>query len=46
MALEAVLLKLHTKLAPGWVLIHVNFDPIQKSGPNVGEWGDGGNTLL
>ena len=35
-ALEAVLLKLHAKLTPGWVLIHVNFDPIQEIGPKVG----------
>ena len=34
--LEAVLLKLHAKLAPGWVLIRVNFDPIQEIGPKVG----------
>ena len=30
MALEAVLLKLHAKLAPGWALIQVNIDPIQE----------------
>ena len=35
-ALEAVLLKLHVKLAPGWALIRVNFDPIQEIGPKVG----------
>ena len=35
-ALEAVLLKLHAKLAPGWALIQVNFDPIQEIGPKVG----------
>ena len=35
-ALEAVLLKLHAKLAPGWALILVNFDPIQEIGPKVG----------
>ena len=35
-ALEAVLLKLNAKLAPGWALIRVNFDPIQESGPKVG----------
>ena len=35
-ALEAVLLKLHAKLAPGWALIRVNFDPIQEIGPKVG----------
>ena len=34
--LEAVLLKLHVKLAPRWVLIRVNFDLIQKIGPKVG----------
>ena len=33
-----VLLKLHTKLVPGWVLILlvVNFDPIQEIEPKVG----------
>ena len=35
-ALEAVLLKLHAKLAPGWALIQVNFDLIQEIGPKVG----------
>ena len=35
-ALEAVLLKLHVKLAPGWALIQVNFDPVQEIGPKVG----------
>ena len=30
-----MLLKLHAKLAPGWVLIRVNFDPIQEIGPKV-----------
>ena len=30
----AVLLKL-TRLTPGWVLIRVNFDPIQEIGPKV-----------
>ena len=35
-ALEAVLLKLHAKLSPGWALIQVNFDPIQEIGPKVG----------
>ena len=35
-ALEAVLLKLHMKLTPGWVLIQVKFDPIQENGPKVG----------
>ena len=30
--LKAVVLKLHAKLAPGWALIQVNFDPIQKLG--------------
>ena len=34
--LEAVLLKLHVKLAPGWALIQINFDPIQEIGPKVG----------
>ena len=34
--LEAVLLKLLTKLAPGWAVIRVNFDPIQEIGPKVG----------
>ena len=34
--LEAVLLKLQAKLAPGWVLIPVNFHPIQETGPKVG----------
>ena len=34
--LDAVLLKLHAKLAPGWALIRVNFDPIQEIGPKVG----------
>ena len=28
-ALEAVLLKLYTKLTPGWAFIQVNFDPMQ-----------------
>ena len=36
MALDAVLLKLHMKLVPGWVLIQVNFDPIQEIGPKIG----------
>ena len=40
--LETVLLKLHVKLAPGWALIRVNFDPIQEIGAKVGalfrEW--------
>ena len=35
-ALEAVLHKLHAKLAPGWVLIWVNFGPIQEIGQKVG----------
>ena len=30
--LETMLLKLHTKLAPGWELIQVNLDPIQVIG--------------
>ena len=34
--LEAVLLKLHAKLAPRWVLIQVNFHPIQEIGSKVG----------
>ena len=36
--LEAVhvLLKLHAKLAPGWALIRVNFDPIQEIAPKAG----------
>ena len=34
--LEAVLLKLHAKLALGWLLIQLNFDPIQEIGPKVG----------
>ena len=34
--LEAVLLKLHANLAPGWALIQVNFDPIQEIGPKLG----------
>ena len=34
--LEAVLLKLHAKLAPGWVLIQVNIDPIWEVEPKVG----------
>ena len=34
-ALVVVLLKLHMKLAPGWALIQVNFDPIQEIGPKV-----------
>ena len=33
---EAVLLKLHAKLAPGYALIQVNFDSIQEIGPKVG----------
>ena len=35
-ALEAVLLKLHTKLAPGWALIWVNLNPIQEIEPKEG----------
>ena len=27
---HTVLLKLHVKLAPGWALIRVNFDPVQE----------------
>ena len=34
--LEAMLLKLHAKLATGCALIRVNFDPIQEIGPKVG----------
>ena len=34
---KAVLLKLHVKLAPGWALIRVNFDPIQEIWPKVGD---------
>ena len=30
-----MLFKLHAKLAPRWVLIRVNFDPIQEIGPSV-----------
>ena len=37
-ALVAVLLKLHVKLAPGWALIQVNFDPIQEIGPKNRGW--------
>ena len=28
-------IKLYAKLAPGWALIQVNFDPIQEIGPKV-----------
>ena len=35
-ALETVLIKLHTKLAPGWALIRVNIDPMQEIGQKVG----------
>ena len=35
-ALKAVLLKVHAKLTPGWVLNRVNFDSIQEIGPKVG----------
>ena len=35
-AVEAVLLKLHANLAPGWTLIRVNFDPMWKIEPKVG----------
>ena len=31
-----MLLKLHTKLAPGLALTQINFDPIQEIGPKVG----------
>ena len=34
--LEAVLLKVHAKLSPGWVLIQLNIDPIQEIGPKLG----------
>ena len=34
--LEAVLLKLHTKLILGWGLIQVHFDPIQENRSKVG----------
>ena len=34
--LEAMLLKLHSKLTSGWVLIQVNFHRIQEIGPKVG----------
>ena len=33
---HTVLLKLHAKLAPGWALIRVNFDPVQEIGRKVG----------
>ena len=36
--LEAVVLKLHIKLAPGWALIRLNFDPIQEIGPKRRGW--------
>ena len=37
-ALEAVLLKLNAKLAPGWALIQVNFDSSYKEiGPKAGD---------
>ena len=29
---EAVILKLHINLAPGWALIQVNFDPLLEIG--------------
>ena len=35
-SVEAVLLKLHAKLTPEWVLIRVNFDPTQEIEPKVG----------
>ena len=34
--LEAVLLKLHANLTPGWAFIGVNIDPMQEIGPKVG----------
>ena len=37
-ALKAVLLKLHAKVAPGWALIRVNFDPIQKNWAKSRGW--------
>ena len=37
-ALEAVLLKLHTELALGWALIRVNFDPIQENWAKTKGW--------
>ena len=37
-----MLLKLYAKLAPGWALIRVNFDPIQEIGPKVG----GGHSFM
>ena len=33
---HTVLLKLHVKLASGWALIRVNFDPVQEIGRKVG----------
>ena len=40
--LEAVLLKLHTQLAPEWALIQANFDPTQEIGPKLG----GGHSFM
>ena len=37
-----MLLKLGAKLAPGWALIQVNFDPTQEIGPKVG----GGHSFM
>ena len=37
-ALEAVLLKFHAKLAQGWALIQVKFDPVQKIGIKSKGW--------
>ena len=34
-----MLLIFHTNLAPGWLLIQVNFDPIQEIRPKVGSGG-------
>ena len=34
--LEVALLKFHTKFAPGWAHIWVNFDPIREIRPKVG----------
>ena len=41
-ALEAMLLKLHANLSPGWALIRVNLDPIQEIGPKV----EGGHSFV
>ena len=39
---HSMFLKLHTKVAPGWKLIWVNFDPMEEIGPKVG----GGCTFM